>query len=236
MYVLGWLLTALIRVILVVIALSLGVIYVFLWIVYIWVIAAPRSAGRQARSFWLRGTAKVAKCPRLATALAVLAVWLGIATSTHWYFSGFKDRKFYGEIVQLCFSSWPNHRPESHTWPFAVGVSTRLTLVLGSFGGLIGLFWSMIAMRKKLMRYDVLAKLHDLLLRANFLTEVRGLAENGQISKDKVHILVETLNKAISQADLELMEEMRQLFGDDVADAHLEEEAKKLLQNLQLKA
>ena len=87
--------------------------------------------------------------------------------------------------VQLCFSSWPNHRPESHTWPFAVGVWTEADSSAGFVGGLIGLFWSMIAMRKKLMRYDVLAKLHDLLLRANLFDGSEGTTETGRFRRTR---------------------------------------------------
>jgi hypothetical protein len=48
------------------------------------------------------------------------------------------DASFYGGFIQLCFSSWPSTlRFDRHSWWFAIGASSRIVLVFGSFAGIV---------------------------------------------------------------------------------------------------
>ena len=50
------------------------------------------------------------------------------------------DASFYGGFIQLCFSSWPSKLPfDRHSWWFAIGVSSRIALVFGSFAGIVAI-------------------------------------------------------------------------------------------------
>jgi hypothetical protein len=119
------------------------------------------------------------------------------------------DASFYGGFVQLCFSSWPSKLSlDRHSWWFAVGVSSRIVLVFGSFVGIVAILESMIRQKRLPMRYMDLMRLRDNTIRDYFLKEVPVSDED----KKKYFDLFE---KAKQQADQDLIVQLRGLFGKE---------------------
>lgn len=157
---------------------------------------------------------KVAAWPTgVLAALLALALWLGLAAAIHWVGVGIKDRNFYGQFLQLCFSSWPNPRPESHTWWFAFGVSTRLTLVLGTLGGLLAVFRGMLQIRRALMRHVDLLNEHDVAVKAIFLLKVQRLARDDRVPRD-ANGMYQLLHASQSEAKANVMKEFPDMFDE----------------------
>src|SRR5690242_1490122 len=69
---------------------------------------------------------------------------------------------FYGGFIQLCFSSWPAKLQfDRHSWWFAIGVSSRIVLIFGSFAGIVAILESMIRQRRLPMKYAEVLALRD---------------------------------------------------------------------------
>ena len=123
--------------------------------------------------------------------------------------TGNRDADFYGGFVQLCFSSRPSKLSfDRHFWWFAVGVSSRVLLVFGSFAGIVVIAESMISQRKLPMKYADVMALRDNTIRDILLTEM----PLGEEEKEQFSLL---FDKALQAANEDLTVQLRLLFGKD---------------------
>jgi hypothetical protein len=140
--------------------------------------------------------------------------WLLIALIIYFWenYASDNSAKFYGSFVQLCFSSWPWQLSfDRHSRWFALGVSSRLVLVLGSFGGIVGIFAAMIRERKFIMKYIELIRLRDQAIEDRLLS----LLPVPDTEKDQYRRFFE---EAVREATQDLRRDLELLVGNDQAE------------------
>jgi hypothetical protein len=114
---------------------------------------------------------------------------------------------FWNGFVQLSLSSWPIHLSfNRQSWPFALGVASRLVLIVGSFVGIVTIFEAMIKQRRLPMRYADLLTLREQTIRDKFLSAVPAT------DQQKV-AYQELLVKVAQEADQDLFAQLKDLFG-----------------------
>jgi hypothetical protein len=119
------------------------------------------------------------------------------------------DATFYGGFVQLCFSSWPSKLSfDRHSWWFAVGVSSRIVLVFGSFAGIVAILESMIRQRRLPMKYAEVLTLRD-----NTIRDI--LASQLPIPDEQKREFATWFDNAVEAANKDVELQLRELFGRD---------------------
>lgn len=116
---------------------------------------------------------------------------------------------FYGGFIQLCFSSWPSNLSfDRHSWWFAIGVSSRIVLVFGSFAGIVAILESVLRQRRLPMKYAEVLALRDNTIR-DFLNHQLPIPDE---AKSK---FAELFDKAVKAADDDLKTQLHDLFGKE---------------------
>jgi predicted amino acid-binding ACT domain protein len=130
------------------------------------------------------------------------------------------NAKFYGEFFQLCFSSWPAQLTfDRHSWWFAIGTSSRLVLVLGSFAGIIAILESMIRQRKLPMKYVELVALRD-----NTIRDI--LLANLAMSDQEKEAFSHDFDEAVMRANEDVKIQIKDIFTGEQARRVLDNVAK----------
>jgi len=154
---------------------------------------------------------------KLTIANWIVTVWLAVSAIVFLWELNVDDSQahFYGKFIQLCFGSWPSQLPfDRQSFWFALGASARLILIVGAFGGIVGIFGIMIRERKFMKLSDLLS-LRERLIRDRFLTKIPGTEEQ----KEKYAQLYRSVAQ---QADEYLLKQLERLFGNKEARELLE--------------
>lgn len=152
---------------------------------------------------WRKRALAISLVPVILWALASLirAIEFGLSDS---------DAAFYGGFIQLCFSSWPTKLPfDRNSWWFAVGVSSRIVLVFGSFAGIVAIVESMIKQRRLPMKYAEVLALRDLTIKDI-------LAAKLPITDEQKQAFGSLFDSVVREANEDVNLQLRDLFGKDV--------------------
>jgi hypothetical protein len=154
---------------------------------------------------------------KLTIAYWIVTVWLAVSAIVFLWEQNVVNSQanFYGKFIQLCFGSWPSQLPfDRHSFWFALGASARLILIVGAFGGIVGIFGIMLRERKAMKLADLLS-LRERLIRDGFLKQMSAT----DAQKEEYARLYRRIEQ---QADEQLLKQLARLFGNKEAKELLE--------------
>jgi hypothetical protein len=142
--------------------------------------------------------------------IALVALWVIIAVGLH-VASCFSDgnARFYGSVLQLSSSSWPGQRPfDRHTWWFALGVASRLVLLLSPILGIIVLFERMITIGDLPMTFIDIMEFRNNNIRDLFISKLK-------VSDDLRDQYSDEFDAAVRETQDRLATDLIDLLGPD---------------------